>query len=207
MDRLGFDLIVLGAPASGKDTQAEILMKKYRLRPVESGKYWRKMAAENSPTGEHLRRTFSKGNPAPVKLMKQFLMRIMSATPKNQDLLFIGNPRLKPEAQLLLKLLKSKGRDFFVIGISLPAAEIRRRSLKRMRDDQDWKYVDNRVKMHRLQVLKTLKYFGKLNKLKVVNGNHPIPEVAKEIRNIIDDYQRRRREANRNLKAKRANTR
>lgn len=201
MPRLGFDLILLGAPAAGKDTQAELLMKKYNLRAIESGKYWRKMALQKNAGGSLLRKTFSRGNPAPVKLMKQFIVKQLDKAPENSDLIFIGNPRLKPEAQLLAKLLNSKKRDFLAIAINLPPTEIRRRSLLRMRDDQDWKYVNNRIKMHKVQVSKTLNYFKSLNKLKVVNGNQPISKVAVEIGKIINDYQRR--QANRNFERKR----
>ena len=48
MKKLGFDLILLGDPTAGKDTQAAILMKKYELKSVESGKEWRKTSALNS---------------------------------------------------------------------------------------------------------------------------------------------------------------
>jgi adenylate kinase family enzyme len=203
--RLGFDLILLGAPAAGKDTQAEILQKKFQFKTVETGKHWRRLAKQKNATGALLRRTFSKGNPTPVKLMKQFLTKQLSKAPKNNNLLFIGNPRLKPEAQLLDKLLKTKNRDYLVISITLPESQIRLRSLKRMRDDQDWKYVDNRIKMYKLQVSKTLDYFMKLGKLKTVDGNRGIMQVARDIQKAVNDYQRR--STTRNLKTKRPNPR
>jgi adenylate kinase len=205
MPRLGFDLIILGAPAAGKDTQAELLVKKYGLKKVESGKYWRKMAKQKNSLGDLLRRTFSKGQPAPVKFMKFFIVKELSKVSKKRDLIFIGNPRLKPEAQFLAKLLKTKGRDFFVINIDLPSKEIRERSIKRMRDIQDWKYVDNRIKMYRLQVSKTLNYFNSLNKLKVVNGNQSISKVAQNIQKAINDYQRS--QTTRGIKEKRTHSR
>jgi adenylate kinase len=202
--KLGFDLIILGAPAAGKDTQAALLMKKYKFQPVESGKYWRKMATQNSPTGALLRRTFSKGNPAPVKLMKQFIVKQLRGAKKDSNLLFIGNPRLKPEAQLLNKLLTAKNREYYAISIDLPMAEIKKRSLRRMRDAQDWKYVNNRINYFRLQVSKTLKYLDSLGKLTVVDGNRGVGEVAKDIQHIINDY--KRRQTTRDLKEERANT-
>ena len=103
--RLNFDLILLGDPTSGKDTQAKILMSKYLLKPVESGKYWRKLAKRGNFEGRWLRRTMSIGRPTPVALMKKFLNQQAGLAPKDKDLIFIGNPRLKPEAQLLKKLL------------------------------------------------------------------------------------------------------
>lgn len=190
MARLGFDLILLGAPAAGKDTQALALLKKYQFTKVESGKHWRSLAAKKNAQGAELRETFSKGHPAPVELMKDFLADQLKLATKNKDLLFIGNPRLKPEAQLLTKLLKEKNRDYLVISIDLPTAEIKTRSLLRMRDEQDWKYVDNRIKMYKTQVKKTLDYFKSLNKLRVVKGNQSVAQVTKDILNIIDDNNR-----------------
>jgi adenylate kinase family enzyme len=204
MERLGFDLILLGAPAAGKDTQAAILMRRFRLKPVESGKHWRRLAARNDALGRLLHRTFSKGQPTPVKLMKKFLVSQVSAAPKSRDLIFIGNPRLKPEAQLLAKLLKLKGRDYLAIAIDLPVDQVRKRSLARMRDDQDWKYVGNRIRMYRLQVRKTILYFKGLDKLRIVDGNRPVAAVAKDILKIINDYQRS--QANRASQGKRPNT-
>jgi adenylate kinase len=205
MARLGFDLILLGSPASGKDTQALILLKKYPFKAVESGKYWRKMAAQKNATGALLRKTFSKGNPTPVKLMKSFIVKQMSGATKTRDLLFIGNPRLKPEGQLLKRLLEQQKREFLVINITLPEAEIRARSLKRMRDDQDWKYISNRIKMNRLQVSKTINYFKSLNKVKTVNGNQAVSKVAQDIQKAINDYQRS--QTVRNFKKERTNSR
>ncbi|MBX4187609.1 MAG: nucleoside monophosphate kinase [Candidatus Doudnabacteria bacterium] len=202
--KLGFDLVLLGAPAAGKDTQAGILMKRYQFSPIESGKHWRQMAAKKNEMGLLLRKTFSKGQAAPVKLMKQFIIEHLRDVRKSQNLLFIGNPRLKPEAQLLNKLLLSKHRDYYVISIELPEKEIRKRSLKRMRDDQDWKYVDNRINMYELQVAKTLDYFNSLGKLKTVNGNRSIKEVSKDIEKIINDY--KRRQAVRNSQEKRTHS-
>jgi adenylate kinase len=190
MARLGFDLILLGAPAAGKDTQADLLMKKYKLKPVKSGKYFRHMAQLHNKQSELLKKTFAKGGAAPMKLMKEFIEKELSSIPKNSDLIFIGNPRLKPEAQFLKKLLEERNRDFYAIAITLPANEIKRRSSKRMRDVQDWKYVDNRIRMYRLQVSKTLEYLKNLRKLATVNGNQSIEKVAKDITKALNDHQR-----------------
>jgi adenylate kinase family enzyme len=46
--QLGFHLVLLGQIASGKDTQALIILDKYNLKPVESGKHWRKLEKEKS---------------------------------------------------------------------------------------------------------------------------------------------------------------
>lgn len=192
MNRLGFDLIILGAPASGKDTQASLLIKRFGLKPVESGKFLRNAVLKHDIISKALKNNFSKGLPGPVKVIKAFIQKELRHAPKDNDLIFIGNPRLKPEAQMLKKLLMEKKRDFFVVYIQLPDYEIKKRAQARMRDDQDTHYIDNRIKFHKVQVSKTAKYFQSLNKLKFVSGKQPVNKVYADIIKIINDYQRSR---------------
>ena len=196
MKKLGFNVILLGMITSGKDTQAKILAKKYAFNLVESGIYWRKLMKEDSSDGEWLRRTTGKGGPAPVALMKKFLIREISKKPKNKDLLFLGNPRLKPEAQLLKKLLAEKKEDFLAFYITLPDKEVYSRSSKRNNSkvsihykafDND-KHIKMRIKWSKDQVGKTVKYFESLGKLKKINGNQPVTKVTKDILKEIENY-------------------
>ncbi len=192
MKKLGFDLVLLGDPASGKDTQAKLLMKKLSLYPVESGKHWRTQAAKNTAEGKRIRETMAKGFPTPVSLMKKFLVAKISAAAKNQDIIFIGNPRLKPEAQLFTKLLKNKDRNYLVIYLRLPKNEILKRVNKRIdiegRNDDRNVYLKNRFVYYKEQVPKTVAYFKKLKKIKFIDGNQPIAKVNSEIFKILNNY-------------------
>jgi adenylate kinase len=195
MKKLGFDLILLGDPASGKDTQAAIIMKKYALKPVESGKHWRSMLKQKTREGDWLRRTMGVGHPTPVVLMKKFLVENIKKAPKNKNLIFIGNPRLKPEAQLLKKLLESGKRDFFAVYIKVPEAEVfkrlaGRKQTQRRGDDANVSFIQNRINYTKKQVSKTVKYLTGLKKLKVINGKQPIAKVNKDLQKVINDYQR-----------------
>ena len=196
MKRLGFNIILLGMIASGKETQANILKKKYALKFVESGVYWRKLLKEKSADGDWVRRTTGKGNPAPVVLMKKFLIREIAKKPKNKDLLFLGNPRLKPEAQLLKKILNAKKQDFFALYITLPDKEVYKRSLKRRIGNMkeiykvldDKKIIARRIKYHKEQVSKTVKYYQKFGILKKINGNQPIQKVTRDILKALSEF-------------------
>jgi adenylate kinase family enzyme len=198
MKKLGFNIVLLGMITSGKDTQANILKKKYALKFVESGVYWRKLLKEKSFNGDWVRRTAGRGEPAPVILMKKFLIREIAKKPKNKDLLFLGNPRLKPEAQLLKKILEKKKQDFFAFYINLPDKEVYMRSEKRRTGDMKTifkvldtkKIIKARIRYHKKQVSKTVKYFQSLNKLKIINGNQSVSKVAKDILREIEKYKK-----------------
>jgi len=198
MKKLGFNIVLLGMIASGKETQANILKKKYALKFVESGVFWRKLLKEKSADGDLVRRTTGKGKPAPVSLMKKFLVRAINDKPKNKDLLFLGNPRLKPEAQLLKKILAKRKEDFMALYITLPDKEVYKRSIKRSTENMKaiYKLFDNkkliarRIAWHKDQVGKTVKYFQGLNKLKIINGAQSIPKVTKDILKEIEKYKK-----------------
>ena len=197
-ERLGFNLTLMGMIASGKETQTELLKKKYSLQSVETGVYTRKLLKEKSKDGEWARRTAGKGGPLPVILMKRFIIKEIEKKPKNKDLIFIGGPRLKPEAQLTKKILKENGQEIFAIYITLPDKEVYKRSLKRsvgnMKDiykvfDTE-KHIKIRIKWHKDQVSKTVKYFESLGKLKKVNGNQSIDKVNQDIEKALTYFKK-----------------
>ncbi len=198
MKKLGFDIVLLGDNASGKETQANILKKKYAVKFIETGVYSRKLLREKSKNGDWARRTTGKGEALPVVLLKKFLIKEINNKPKNKDLLFLGGPRLKPEAQLLKKILNSRREDFFAIYLTIPDKEIYKRSLKRRESnvkkiykvlDTD-KIIKARINYYKKQVSKTVKYYRKLGKMKIINGNQPIPKVTRDILKAIKEYKK-----------------
>jgi len=199
MEKLGFHIVLLGAPASGKETQANILKNIYILKFVETGVYTRKLLKKEGPDGDWTRRTAGKGQALPVALLKRFLINEINNKPKNKDLLFLGGPRLKPEAQLLKKILNARKEKFLVFYITLPDKEVYERSFKRKKDKKiktlykvldTQKIIEARLKYYKKQVTKTVKYFEKLNCLKKINGNQPIAKVTKDILKEIERYKK-----------------
>jgi adenylate kinase len=198
MKKLGFEIVLLGDSASGKETQANILKKKFALKFVETGVYSRNLLKEQGPNGERARKTVAKGLPLPVSMLKEFLIKEINNKPKNKNLLFLGGPRLKPEAQLLKKILAERKEDFMMFYISLPDEEVYARSLKRRQSNikEVYKVLDTekiiaaRIKYYKNQVSKTVKYFESLGKLTKINGNQSIEKVAADISEEIEKYKK-----------------
>lgn len=197
MKKLGFNIVLLGMIASGKETQANILKRKYALKFVETGVYSRKLLKEKSKDGDWARRTTGKGLPLPTVLLQKFLIKEINNKPKNKNLLFLGG-RLKPEAQLLKKMLGERKEDFLAFYITLPDKEVYKRSLERSKGKMKAIYkvldtkklIGKRIKWHKDQVGKTVKYYKGLGKMKLINGNQPIPKVAKNILKAIEEYEK-----------------
>ncbi len=197
MKRLGFNIVLLGMIASGKETQANILKKKYALKFVETGVYARKLLKEKSKNGDWARRTTGKGKPLPTALLQKFLIREIKNRPKNKDLLFLGG-RLKPEAQLLKKIMDKSGEKILAFYITLSDKEVYKRSIARSMGNMKniYKLFDNkklikvRIAWHKDQVGKTVKYYQKLKIMNIINGNQTVPKVTKDILEVIERYKK-----------------
>ena len=189
----------MGIITSGKDTQVKLFRDKYNLQPVETGLYTRNLLKEKSKNGDWARRAASKGGALPVVLMKEFISKEIKNKPKNKDLVFVGGPWLKPEAQLVVKLMRENNKKYFVVYITLPKKEIYRRSLKRKQDEtvkdvykvlDEEKIIKQRIKVYENQISKTIKYFDNLNILKKINGNQSIEKVHQDIEKALDYFKK-----------------
>jgi len=193
MKTLGFNIVLLGMIAYGKDTQANILKEKFSLKLVETGAYTRKLLKEKNKEGEIARQTAGKGKPLLTKLMQKFLIKKIENKPKNKNLLFLGG-RLKPEAQLLKKLLEARKEKLIAFYIKIPDKVVYKRSLARKKSKvaelykifDEKEIIKKRIKWHKEQVGKTIKYYQKLGLMHIINGNQPIPKVTKDILEEIE---------------------
>ncbi|MBI3638596.1 nucleoside monophosphate kinase [Candidatus Wolfebacteria bacterium] len=118
-------IIVIGPPGSGKGTQADLLIKKFKLRYLGSGSLLRARAKKRDFTGKKIDSYLSKGfrMSTPV-IFKMWMDKFESFKndPKFKGFVFDGSPRTLSEAELLEEALKwyGWGRDmkFFFIDIS-----------------------------------------------------------------------------------------
>ena len=197
-ERLGFNIQIMGMIASGKDTQTKILKNKYLLKSVETGVYTRKLLKENSADGDLARRTAGRGYPLNTFLMKKFITDQINEKPKNKDLIFIGGPRLKPEAQLTRKILNGENQNLYVIYLTLPDKEVYERSLTRKKGNMKDIYkvfdtkelIKKRIKWHKDQVGKTVKYFEGLGILKKINANQSVEKVNQDIEKALTYFKK-----------------
>jgi adenylate kinase len=195
--KLGFNIVLLGMIASGKDTQANLLKEKYILKSVETGVYSRKLMKEKSKDGDIGRRTTAQGKPLHTKLLQKFLKKEIENKPKNKDLLFLGG-RLKPEAQLIRRMLRERGEDLIAFYIKLPEKEVYRRSRERIKKENlkevykvldKEKLIPKRIKWHKEQVRgKTVEYYKKQGIMHIINGNQSIKKVYKDINKVIKEH-------------------
>ena len=112
-------IILLGSPASGKGTQAELLAKKLNLYLLQTGELSRRLAK----TDPEIRKIYDAGKLIPAELMTMHVINFLSIEKPNlRNILFEGFPRFISQYVALEKFLKNKGDDIDSV-ISLEVSE------------------------------------------------------------------------------------
>ena len=105
-----FNLVIFGAPGSGKGTQSEKLIAHYGLTHISTGEVLRAEIAAGTELGKVADSYISKGQLIPDDLMVDILAaEVDRLRPNAQGFIFDGFPRTIPQAEALKKMLEERG--------------------------------------------------------------------------------------------------
>jgi adenylate kinase len=106
------NIVLLGAPASGKGTQAKLISQKFGLFYFSAGDLARDLAKKD----ERIREIVDSGKLIPEEEMtKQVIAFLEKEQPFLDNILFDGFPRFITQYEALRKFLESKGKDIDVV--------------------------------------------------------------------------------------------
>lgn len=104
------NIVVLGPPASGKGTQAELVAKKLNLQYFEAGNVLREITKEKSPLGQEVYRIMNQeGKLLPDEMMDQVVNQWLSKAEIKKGVVFDGYPRKLSQYPTWQKMLAEKG--------------------------------------------------------------------------------------------------
>jgi adenylate kinase len=99
-------LVLLGPPASGKGTQAELIQNQFAIPTTSTGAILRKQAKERTPLGLEAERIISKGGLAPDSLVMQVVEAWLATHPA--AFVFDGFPRTIEQAEAFDEILQQR---------------------------------------------------------------------------------------------------
>lgn len=190
-------IIILGRPGSGKDTQAELLAKKFGLVHIISSLVIRKALSSRRKTLRLHGRIWNvekqkqlQKNGALVSFhFVDALIRneIKKVAARNQGLIMSASPRskteLKEEWPMLKKLYGEK--NIFVFHVRISPKEVYIRNLKRHRKDlpelDTRKIIKKRLKAFNRYTLPVIKLLEKRKKIIKINGEQSIMKIHLDI--------------------------
>jgi len=107
------NIIILGAQASGKGTQADLLAKKLGVPHISTGDMFREMAANDSSLGKKLKDFMNSGKLVPDEIVNEILAERFKRSDAKKGFVLDGYPRNLAQAELLGKQ-KKIGKSIFV---------------------------------------------------------------------------------------------
>jgi adenylate kinase len=121
-------LILLGAPGTGKGTQAQILVKERGWLHVSSGDILRAAIRMDTQMGRQAKAYMDKGELVPDDLIIRIILERISRPDGDAGVVLDGFPRTVPQARALEQALGRGGQKIdLAINISVPEDELVRR--------------------------------------------------------------------------------
>ena len=129
---LNMTILFHGPSGSGKDTQVELLQKKYDFENIGTGEMFRKMYSEGDIDAIKAYEYTSKGKFVPNDIVYKLFSRWLEKFDSQKDWALVSVVRDIGQVPMLDSLLEAKGRklDFFVHFKVSEEVAIERRSLR-----------------------------------------------------------------------------
>ena len=127
------NIVIFGAPGSGKGTQSARLIDAYGLYHISTGELLRDHIKRGTELGVTADQFISKGQLIPDDLMIRILDDVLeNEAAAKKGVVFDGFPRTIPQADALEELLAKRGSQLdAVIGLDVPEDELVHRMLAR----------------------------------------------------------------------------
>ncbi len=188
------NLIIFGAPGSGKGTQSEFLISKYGLHHISTGDVLRSHIARNTENGKIADSYISRGQLIPDELMVNILADELDADAGRvaNGVIFDGFPRTIPQARALNDLLGKRVMKIdAVIGLEVPEDELIVRLIKRGevsgRSDDNPETIKKRLDVYHAQTLPLREFYTEAGIYKSINGSGSIEQIAADIVAALED--------------------
>lgn len=187
-----YNLVVFGAPGSGKGTQSARLIDEYGLYHISTGELLRDHIARDTALGKVANEYISKGHLIPDKLMVDILEQTLDSNPETAGgVIFDGFPRTIEQADALNEMLERRGAAVdAVVGLEVEDKELIERLLKRGqesgRSDDNIDTINERLKVYNNQTAPLREYYIRQGKYHGVKGSGSIDDIFNDIRQRLN---------------------
>lgn len=182
------NLVILGAPGSGKGTQADLLAEKFGLVHLSSGNLLRQEAQSGTPKGKLIADLLVTGKLLPFETVLEVLEPALKAA--KDGFIIDGTPRDVHQAQYLdYFLAENKLQIDKVIYLDIPIDEGIKRIMKRAeiehRSDDNYDSVKKRMEVYQTETAPVIDYYEKKGLLLKIDGTPDIQTIFNDIVNRL----------------------
>lgn len=183
-------IVLLGAPGSGKGTQAALLVEKLGLPHISTGDLLRNAAEAGTGLGQKVKQVIDRGELVSDDIMLSLITQRLARDDAQNGFILDGYPRNITQAKALDKVLGSQCQTMVeVLHIDVDAEQvvqrIARRAAEEGRKDDSEEVVRNRLKIYAEQTAPVVEYYAGKGVLSRVLGLGTAEEVSQRIMSVL----------------------
>lgn len=181
------NIIIFGAPGSGKGTYSDKIVAKYGMGHISTGDVLRAEIKNGTELGKVAQGYISNGQLIPDELMVDILAKVYDEQPAGKGIIFDGFPRTIAQAEALKKMLAARNHEMgimieLVVDEDTLMARLLNRAIEQGRADDNAETIKKRFEVYRNQTSPLAEWFEKEGMRNVVEwAKHP------EMEAMLDD--------------------
>ncbi len=185
------NIVIFGAPGSGKGTQSDKLIAEFNLAHISTGDVLRAEMAAQTELGKTAEGYINEGKLVPDELIIAMLGEALNALDSGvAGVIFDGFPRTIAQAEALDKMLAERGESVeHVVGLEVEEDELIERIIQRGktsgRADDNHATVKKRLDTYYSQTLPLKDYYLHQGKYIKIKGSGAIDDIFAEIKRAI----------------------
>ena len=183
-------LLLIGAPGSGKGTQAVRIAERLGITHISSGDLLRQHVTEGTALGQQVQQYVSRGDLVPDQMVLDMLRKPIIAASESGGYVLDGFPRTVEQAKVAYDTARALGVAVQIaIHLHVPTEELVRRLLARGRGSDDTQEViEHRLEVYEAKTKPMIDYYAERERLVTVDGSLPEDEVTAAVTRGIDDH-------------------
>jgi adenylate kinase len=183
-------IVIMGAPGSGKGTQAALIVKELDLDHISTGDLLRAAVASGSELGQKAKEVMDRGELVSDEIVLGLLEERLASGGNGGGFILDGYPRNLAQAEALDALLERIGQPVDeALQIDVDEEQVVERIAKRAalegRSDDTEETVRNRLKVYGEQTAPVVDYYAQKGILSRVLGDGTIEDVFQRIRGVL----------------------
>ncbi|MBR2301554.1 MAG: adenylate kinase [Bacteroidaceae bacterium] len=185
------NIVIFGAPGSGKGTQSERIVNKFGINHISTGDVLRAEIAAGSELGKSAKLLIDNGQLIPDELMIDILSAKLDSLKDSKGVIFDGFPRTIAQAEELKRLLNKRGQDVTaMIELDVPEEELMERLIKRGQEsgraDDNEETIKKRLVVYNEQTAPLKDWYKNDGKHCYINGSGELDRIFADIVTAIE---------------------
>ena len=186
------NIVIFGAPGSGKGTQSDLMIQHYGLGHISTGDVLRGEIKNGTELGKTAQGFIDNGQLIPDDLMVSILAKVYDGFGRgHKGVIFDGFPRTIPQAEALKQMLNERGdKVAAMIELDVPEAELMTRLIKRGeesgRADDNEETIKKRLQIYHQQTQPLIEWYKKEGLHYHINGHGTLERIFDDICQVIE---------------------